>query len=86
MKGIIRKGSKAEYRLREVCADISDKLETGNLKGSTLADIQISCELGKELVTKGVVSTAITNVAEYYKSFGFMVTKDFDNVHYVIVA
>lgn len=86
MKGIIRKGSKAEYRLREVYTDIYDKMSTGNLRGSTLSDIRSSCELGKKLVEKGVASTCIKNVAEYYKSFGFIVTMDFDNVTYVIVA
>lgn len=86
MKGIIRKGSKAEYRLREVYIDLFDKMETGELKGFTLSDIRSSCELGKELVAKGVAQTIIKNVADYFKSFGFMVTMDFDNVNYVIVA
>jgi hypothetical protein len=86
MKGIIRKGSRAENRLREVYIDIYDKMETGNLKGLTLSDVQCLCELGKKLVEKGVASTVIKSVADYYKSFGFMVTMDFNNINYVIVA
>ena len=86
MKGIIRKGSNAENRLREVYFDIRNKLETSDLKGLTLFDFQCACELGKKLVEKEVASTVIKEVADYYKSFGFIVTMDFDNVQFVIVA
>lgn len=86
MKGIIRKGSNAEKRLRAVSDDIGKKIETGRLNGLTQADIFTSCEIGKELVAKGVAQTVISKVADYFKSFGFIVTMDFNNVNYVIVA
>lgn len=86
MKGIIRKGSNAEKRLRDISEDIGKKIETGKLNGLTQSDIFSACEIGKELVAKSVASTFIKKVADYFKSFGFLVTMDFDNVHYVIVA
>lgn len=86
MKGIIRKGSKAEKRLIDISEDISKKIETGRTGKLTACDIYTSCQIGKELVAKGVAQTITKNVADYFKSFGFMVTEDFDNVHYVIVA
>ena len=86
MKGIIRKGSKSEERLRKISDDIGKKIETGKLDGLTQADIFSACEVGKELVAKGVAQTVISKVADYFKSFGFLVTMDFHNVNYVIVA
>ena len=86
MKGIIRKGSKSEERLRKISEDIGKKIETGKLNGLTQSDIFSVCEVGKELVAKGVAQTVISKVADYFKSFGFMVTHEFDNVQYVIVA
>lgn len=86
MKGIIRKGSNAEKRLIAISEDIGKKIETGRIGKLTACDIYISCEIGKELVAKGVAKTLTKNVADYFKSFGFMITEDFDNVHYVIVA
>ena len=86
MKGIIRKGSNAEKRLREVAEDVQKMIETGKLNGLTQADVFSACNIGKELVAKGVAQTIIKNVADYFKSFGFMVTMDFNNVNYVIVA
>ena len=86
MKGIIRKGSNAEKRLRKISEDISKKIETGRLNGLTQSDIFSACNIGKELVTKGVSQTVIKSVADYFKSFGFIVTMDFHNVNYVIVA
>ena len=86
MKGIIRKGSKAEEKLRAITEDIGKKIETGKLNGLTLSDIFSACDVGKELVAKGVAQTVIKNIADYFKSFGFIVTMDFNNVNYVIVA
>ena len=86
MKGIIRKGSKAEERLFSVIADLQKKADSGRLGSLTLSDYQCITMIGKELVAKSVASTFIKKVADYFKSFGFMVTMDFDNVHYVIVA
>ena len=86
MKGIIRKGSNAEKRLRNISDDIGKKIETGKLNGLTQSDIFLACDVGKELVAKGVAQTFISKVAEYYKNHGFMVTQEFDNVQYVIVA
>ena len=86
MKGIIRKGSNAEKRLRSISEDIGKKIETGKLNGLTQSDIFSACDVGKELVAKGVAQTICKSVADYFKSFGFLVTMDFHNVNYVIVA
>ena len=86
MKGIIRKGSNAEHRLNSVIADLQKKADSGRLGNLTLSDCQCITLIGKELVAKGVASTFIVEVVDYFKRFGFMVTVDFDNVHFVIVA
>lgn len=86
MKGIIRKGSKAEERLREVADDVQKMIDTGKIGKLAPMDISAICYVAKNLVAKGVASTFITKVADYYKSFGFMVTTDFDNIQFVIVA
>lgn len=86
MKGIIRKGSKAEKRLRAISEDLQKKSATGKLGGLSPMDIYSSIKIGMELVAKGVAQTVIKKVADYFKSFGFIVTMDFNNVNYVIVA
>ena len=86
MKGIIRRGSNAENRLRAISEDVQKKIDTGKIGKLAPMDISAICYVAKELVAKGVASTFITKVADYYKSFGFMVTTDFDNVQFVIVA
>lgn len=86
MKGIIRKGSNAEERLGKILEDIGKKIETGKSNGLTQSDIFTICEVGKTLVAKGVAQTVISKVADYFKSFGFLVTMDFNSVSYVIVA
>lgn len=86
MKGIIRKGSKAEKRLFSVIGDLQKKADSGRLGNLTLSDYQCITMIGKELVEKCVASTFIKKVADYFKSFGFIVTMDFNNVNYVIVA
>ena len=86
MKGIIRKGSNAEKRLRNISEDISKKIETGKLNGLTQSDVFSVCSISKILVAKGVSQTIFKSVAEYFKSFGFVVTMDFDDVTYIIVA
>lgn len=86
MKGIIRKGSNAEKRLRKISEDIGKKIETGKLNGLTQSDIFTACNIGKELVARGVAQTVIKNVADYFRSFGFIVTMDFHSINYVIVA
>jgi len=86
MKGIIRKGSNAEKRLREVAEDLQKKTETRKWNGLTPMDIGAICDVAEKLVACGVASTFITKVADYLKGFGFIVTMEFDNVQYVIVA
>lgn len=86
MKGIIKKGSKTEERLNSVIADLQRRMNTGDLRELTIAEYQVITLIGKTLVEKCVASTVLKNVADYYKSFGFMVTEDFDQIHYVIVA
>ncbi len=86
MKGIIRKGSNAEKRLRLVASDIEKKINTGKFGSLAMIDISSVCNVAKELVAKGVASTFITRVAEYFDRLGFKVVMDFDGVNYVIVA
>ncbi len=86
MKGIIRKGSKAEKRLRAVSEDLQEKINSGKIGSMSPMDISAICYVAKKLVVFGVTSTFITKVADYYKSFGFTVTKEFDNIQFVIVA
>lgn len=86
MKGIIRKGSNAEKRLRLVADDVQKKIDTGKIGKLAPMDVSAICYVAKKLVACGVASTFITKVAEYFKSFGFVVTIDFDNISYVIVA
>lgn len=86
MKGIIRKGSKAEERLKLVADDVQKKIDTGKIGKLAPMDLSAICYVAKELVAKGVASTFITKVADYFKEFGFIVTMDFDNIQFVIVA
>lgn len=86
MKGIIRKGSNAEKRLREVAEDVQKKIDTGKLNGLAPMDVSAICYVAEKLVARGVASTFITKVADYFKSFGFTVTMEFDNIQFVIVA
>lgn len=86
MKGIIKKGSKTEYRINSVLEDLQKKADSGRFCGLTLAELQCIVFIGKELVKTCVASTIVKNVADYFKSFGFKVVMDFDNVNYVIVA
>ena len=86
MKGIIRKGSNAEERLRKVAEDVQKKIDTGKIGNLAPMDVSAICYVAKNLVACGVASTFITKVAEYFKSFGFTVTQEFDNIQFVIVA
>lgn len=86
MKGIIRKGSKAEERLKLVADDVQKKIDTGKIGKLAPMDVSAICYVAKELVAKGVASTFITKVADYFKEFGFIVTMDFGNIQFVIVA
>ena len=64
--------------------DIRKKLNSGRLDGLSLSDYWTICNVGKELIIHHAVTTICKNVADYFKKFGFLVTMDFDNVHYVI--
>ena len=64
--------------------DLQKKADSGKLGNLSLSDFYSVCDLGKELLKHHAVKTFIKNVADYFKSFGFMVTMDFDNVNYVI--
>ena len=74
-----------ENKYRNLQADLEKKINTGKYGRLSVSDILCINEAGKELLKKHVVKTVIKNVADYFKSFGFLVTIDFDNVHYVIV-
>ena len=65
--------------------DLETKMNTGKIGNLSLSDLYSICDCGKQLLKRHAVKTIIKNVAEYFKSFGFMVTMDFDNVNYVIV-
>ena len=86
MKGIIRKGSNAEKRLNEVACGVQKEIDTGKIGKLSPMDVSAICKVAMDLVAYGVANTFITKVADYFKSFGFMVTTEFDNVQYVIVA
>lgn len=86
MKGVIRKGSKAETKLRNISDDLQKKISTGRLGKLKQADILTAIQIGKEIVIKGLSATINKNVAEYFKTFGFMVTLDFNKINYVIVV
>ena len=64
--------------------DLQKKVNTGKLGGLSGSDLLAICDCGKQLLKAHAVKTIIKNVAEYFRSFGFMVTMDFDNVNYVI--
>ena len=64
--------------------DLQKRVDTGKLGSLSTSDITSICHCGKELLKRHAVKTIIKNVADYFKSFGFMVTMDFDNVNYVI--
>lgn len=80
---MIRKNIAVKYQALQ--SDFEKRMESGKLRNLSLSDFQSVAKIGKELLIKHVSSTFIKNVAEYFKSFGFMVTMDFDNVNYVIV-
>lgn len=66
--------------------DLEKVWSTGRLaRGFTPSDYYSIVDCGKELLKKHAIKIFIKNVADYFKKFGFMVTMDFDNVHYVIV-
>ena len=74
-----------ENKYRKLQADLEKKIDTGKLESLSVSDILCINEAGKELLKRHTVKTVIKNVADYFKSFGFLVTMDFDNVNYVIV-
>ena len=65
--------------------DFEKKVNTGKTGNLTLNDLLSISVIAKELLRKHVASTFVKNIADYFKSFGFMVTTDFNNVNYVIV-
>ena len=65
--------------------DFEKKVNTGKTGNLTLSDLLSIGVIAKELLRKHVSKTCIKNVADYFKSFGFLVTSDFDKINYVIV-
>ena len=65
--------------------DFEKKVNTGKTGNLTLSDLLSIGVIAKELLKKHVSKTCIKNIADYFKSFGFMVTPDFDKINYVIV-
>lgn len=74
-----------ENKYRNLQSDLEKRINTGKFGSLSLSDILCINGVGKELLKKHAVKTVIKNVADYFKSFGFLVTMDFDNVNYVIV-
>lgn len=74
-----------ENKYRKLQADLEKKINSGKFGSLSLSDILCINEVGKELLKRHVAKTVIKNVADYFKSFGFLVTMDFDNVNNVIV-
>lgn len=66
-------------------SDLQKRADSGKLGKLTLSDFECICHLGRELLKHHSVKTYIKSVAEYFKAFGFMVTMDFNNTHFVIV-
>ena len=65
--------------------DFQNKMESGKLGKLSLSDFYAVGNIGKELLKHHAAKTIIKNAAEYFKSFGFLVTMDFDNINYVII-
>lgn len=65
--------------------DINKRVTTGKLGNLSLADYFAICKKGQELLERHTCTTCIKNVADYFATFGFLVTMDFNNVNYVIV-
>ena len=74
-----------ENKYRKLRADLEKKIDTGKLEDLSVSDILCINGAGKELLKRHTVKTVIKNAADYFKSFGFLVTMDFDNANYVIV-
>lgn len=64
--------------------DLRNIADTGKMGELSLSDYRAVCSCGKELLIHHAIKTICKNVADYFKKFGFLVTMDFDNVHYVI--
>ena len=74
---------KAKYKaLNE---DLQNKIDNGNLEELTSSDVRSVIAIGNTLLAEHVARTFIKNVADYFKKFGFLITREFDNVSYVIV-
>lgn len=65
--------------------DFQNKMSSGKLGKLSLSDFKTVADIGKELLKKHVAKTIIKNAADYFSSFGFLVTPDFDGISYVIV-
>lgn len=65
--------------------DFEKKVNTGKTGNLTFDELLSIGVIAKILLRKHVASTIIKNVADYFKSFGFLVTPDFDKINYVIV-
>lgn len=65
--------------------DFEKKVNTGKTGNLTLSDLLSIGVIAKELLKKHVSKTCIKSIADYFKSFGFLVTPDFDKINYVIV-
>ena len=64
--------------------DFQKKIYSGKLGKLSLSDFKTIADIGKELFIKHIAKTIIKNVADYFSSFGFLVTQD-DGINYVIV-
>ena len=78
--------SKKETKLRNISDDLQKKISTGRLGKLKQVDILTACQIGKEIVKSGTAETINKNVADYFKTFGFIVTLDSNKINYKIAA
>ena len=64
--------------------DFQKRINSGKLGKLSLSDFKTVADIGKELLQKHAAKTIIKNVADYFSSFGFLVTPDLDGINYVI--
>ena len=76
---------KMKKKYAKLQLDFQKKIDSGKLGKLSLFDFKTVADIRKELLKKHVAKTIIKNAADYFSSFGFLVTPDFDGIGYIIV-
>lgn len=76
-------GIKVKYM--KLQKDFRKKVTEGKAGSLSLSDIKAVADIGNRLQKVKAVKTVLFHVADYFRTFGFKVVKDFDNINYVIV-